>query len=263
MSQTALAALFGGAQSQGALSPAAAQIIDIDDLGADIQNALGISVDDITSSEVTLVTLLIDDSGSIRFAGNTQAVRDGHNVVLDSLTATKQKDSILVMCRYLNGKVLYPFTPVAQAPHMDASNYDPLGGTPLYDESVTTAATVIAKTQEFVDNGVACRSVTVIVTDGGDASSHRNSATDVKKLVRDMYRQECHIVAFMGVDDGLTDFRQVAKDMGVADEWILTPGNSPSEIRRAFAMVSQSAVRASQSAGTSFSQAAMGGFASP
>ena len=34
--------------------------------------------------------------------------------------------------------------------------------------------------------------------------------------------------------------------MGIPDRWILTPGNSASEIRRAFAVFSQSAVRASQ-----------------
>ena len=47
--------------------------------------------------------------------------------------------------------------------------------------------------------------------------------------------------------------------MGIEDRWILTPGNNPSEIRRAFQVFSQSAVRASQAA--SFSQGTVGGFA--
>jgi hypothetical protein len=34
--------------------------------------------------------------------------------------------------------------------------------------------------------------------------------------------------------------------MGIPDRWVLTPGNSASEIRRAFQVFSQSAVRASQ-----------------
>jgi hypothetical protein len=66
----------------------------------------------------------------------------------------------------------------------------------------------------------------------------------------------------IGIADGSTDFKAVFGEMGIRDEWILTPKNSPSEIRRAFQMLSQSATRASQSA-TTFSQAAMGGFASP
>ena len=74
-----------------------------------------------------------------------------------------------------------------------------------------------------------------------------------------MTRSEAHIVAAMGISDGITDFRAVFRDMGIEDRWILTPGNNPSEIRRAFQVFSQSAVRASQAA--SFSQGAAGGFA--
>lgn len=259
----ALAGLFGGAQSQGALSPGALAVIDIHDIGTDIQNALGVSVDDVTASEVMLVALLVDDSGSIKAANNEPVVRDGHNLVLDSLIASKQKDGILAMCRYLNKGQLYAYMPVAQATRMDGKNFNATGSTPLYDESVTTLAAVIAKTQDFTDNGIACRTVTLIVSDGGDARSRRSSAADVKRLVDDMMRQECHIVAFMGIDDGgHTDFRAVAQSMGIRDEWILTPGNSDSEIRKAFAVFSQSAQRASQNAG-SFSAAAMGGFATP
>ena len=66
----------------------------------------------------------------------------------------------------------------------------------------------------------------------------------------------------MGIDDGGTDFHQVFRDMGIREQWILTPGNSQKEIRNAFQVFSQSAVRASQSAG-GFSQASLGGFSAP
>jgi len=63
-----------------------------------------------------------------------------------------------------------------------------------------------------------------------------------------MLAQENHIVAAMGISDGTTDFREVFRKMGIADRWILTPGNSASEIRRAFSVFSQSAVRAAAGA---------------
>jgi len=67
----------------------------------------------------------------------------------------------------------------------------------------------------------------------------------------------------MGFDDGAgTDFKQVFKEMGLRDEWILTPKTTPSEIRKAFQLFSQSAVRASQNA-ASFSKTALGGFGNP
>jgi hypothetical protein len=117
----------------------------------------------------------------------------------------------------------------------------------------------LAKTQEFEDNGVPCRTVTLILTDGADEHSRKQNAGTVKKLVTDMLMSEKHIIAAMGIDDGRTDFRLVFKGMGIQDNWILTPGNSQSEIRRAFQVFSQSAVRASQGA-KSFSQTAVGGF---
>jgi len=54
----------------------------------------------------------------------------------------------------------------------------------------------------------------------------------------------------------------VFREMGIEDQWILTPGNDGSQIRRAFQVFSQSAVRASQSA-AHFGQAVLGGFGAP
>lgn len=254
--------LFQAAVADNVLSQGALQALNIQDIGADINAALGVSVDDVKASEVVLVTQLIDDSGSIRFvAGNTEAVRDGHNLILDSLEKTKQNGGIFASCFYLNGTLLYPYTSVDKAARMSASNYDPNGGTPLYAQSIVTLGAVLAKCQEFRDSGIPCRTVTAIITDGGD-DNRLLGADKVKRIVDDMLRAENHIIAGVGIDDGRTDFYQVFGAMGIQKQWILTPKNSPSEIRRTFAMLSQSATRASQS-GATFSQQAMGGFASP
>lgn len=253
-----LASLFKSAQDDGTLSPQSARALNVVDLGAQIQAGLGIAVDDVESSEVVLVTLMPDDSGSIRFGNNAQAVRDGHNLVLDALGQCKQKDDIFVHNRYLNGDVLYPYTSLDAAVRMDNINYNPNLGTPLYDQTMVLLATVLAKSQEFIDNGVPVRTITLLITDGGDCSSTRADASHVKALVNDMLRAENHIVAAMGIHDGSTDFHQVFRSMGIPDEWILTPGNSSGEIRKAFQVFSQSAVRASQT--TTFSKTALGGF---
>lgn len=253
--------LFTTAAAEGALSQKSLQALGTIDLGAAIQAGLGVSVDDVQSSEVVLVNMLIDDSGSIRMGSNSQLVRNGHNQVVDALLSSKQKNSILVHTRYLNGTVLYPYTMLDQVPRMDTSNFNPMGGTPLYSESIVTLGTVIAKAQEFAQSGVAVRTVTAIITDGADTASGSRSIDKVKSVVTDMLRQENHIIAGMGISDGFTDFRQVFTEMGIEDRWILTPGNTDSEIRRAFQMLSQSAVRASQNA-ASFSKTAAGGFGS-
>ncbi len=255
--------LFQSAHQAGDLTAASMQALNVPDLGAQIQDALGMPALDVQASEVFLVAVLIDDSGSIRFVqGNSAAVCLGHNEVLRALRDSKQDDSILVHARYLNGTILYPFCPLAQAIEMTSGNYNPSGGTPLYEQSVNLLGTVLAKAQEFADNGVPVRTASLIVTDGNDESDRRKTEKDVSTIALDMQRRETHIIGAMGIKDGKTDFGEVFRSMGIQDQWILTPDNTPSEIRKAFGAFSKSAVRASQSA-QSFSQSAMGGFGAP
>lgn len=257
-----VASLFQAAADDGTLTPGASQaLVTIPDIGQQIQAALGVSPDDVTSSEVVLVTMMPDDSGSM--AGvNAQLAREGHNLVLEALGGSKQSESVLAHTRYLNGYVLYPYCQIAQAVRLDNMNYDPCHSTPLYDQSVVLLGTVLAKAQEFEMNGVPARTITLIITDGADCRSTHAKAKDVAKIVADMRRSEKHIVAALGIDDGYTDFRQVFKSMGIEDKWILTPKNNASDIRAAFLLFSKSAVRASQSS-KAFSATAGGGFGNP
>ena len=247
--------LLEDAHQRGTLSTTSMRALDIVDVGAQIQAGLGVTVDDVTASEVVLLTMMPDDSASIASAGNTAAVRDGHNFVLDALKQSKQSGEVLAHTRYLNGHVLCPYTALEHAVAMTNANYDPIHGTPLFDQTCVVLGTVIAKAQELAQAGIAVRTVTLIITDGSDYGSTRCKPDDVKALVTDMLSQENHVVAAMGIQDGSTDFRKVFQSMGIPGRWILTPGNSASEIRRAFQVFSQSAVRASQGA------AGLGGFA--
>ncbi len=254
--------LFQQSVAAGGMSPKSKDVLNIPDMGVAIQQQMGIVADDVPASEVILVALLIDDSGSISMAGNEQIVRDGYNMVLDALLKSKQDDNILITVSYLNGTVLMPFTQLKNAVRMDNKNFRASGGTPLYDQTAATLGAILAKTQEFQNNGTPVRSVTLIITDGADAGSHKMTPGKVKIIADDMLMQEAHIIAGMGIDDhGMTDFTQVFKSMGVRDNWILTPGNSQSEIRKAFQVFSQSVTKVSQNA-AAFSQGKLGGFGS-
>jgi hypothetical protein len=234
--------LLDDAHRTGTVSRAAMTALDVADLGAQIQAGLGVSVDDIAASEVVLVTMMPDDSHSIASAHNTQHVRDGHNLVLESLRRSRQAGEVFVHTRYLNGTVLYPYVALADAIEMDAGNYDPRLGTPLYDQTIVLLGTVLAKSTELAQAGVPVRTVTLLLTDGADYGSTRAGAKEVKALVGDLLAQEQHVVAAMGISDGSTDFHAVFRAMGIPDRWVLTPGNTAGEIRKAFQVFSQSAV---------------------
>jgi hypothetical protein len=245
---TKIKQLLEDAHDQGTLSAKSLAALDVVDVGAQIQAGLGVTIDDVAASEVVLLTMMPDDSNSIVSAGNVDAVRDGHNFVIDAVGRSKQSGEVLAHTRYLNGEVLFAYTALDHAVPMTPANYDPRFGTPLYDQTTVLLGTVIAKAQQLAQAGIAVRTVTLIITDGGDYGSKRCKPADVAAIVADMLAQENHIVAAMGINDGTTDFRAVFRAMGIPDKWILTPGNSATEIRRAFQVFSQSAVRATQGA---------------
>lgn len=276
--------LFNSAKNDDVLGDDALNALQVVDLGTKIGDALGIAADQFQQSEVVLVGVLMDDSGSIRFGGNTEAMADGHNCVIDALRGCKQQNNILFHSRLLSGTIINPFVSVDQAQRLttgNGGNYNPNHGTPLFDEAVAFWGTMLVKAQEFSDQGVPCRTISLIATDGADVSSthhyeHRNGKRmpkpGVKAIADDMLRQENHILAAMGIDDLTdptlkTDFREIFREMGIRDEWVLLVANSSDkttfqrDIRKACQVFSQSAVRASQSA-ASFSKQAIGGFGS-
>jgi hypothetical protein len=248
--------LLQTAVDEGALSARGKAAIDLVDPGAHIQAALGVPVDDVPASEVVLVTMMPDDSGSIAIARAAGAVAAGHNLVLDALARSRQRAAVLAHTRYLNGRILYPYCTLDGAVRMSQANYQPDQGTPLYDQSLVLLSTVLAKAQEMADAGVPARTVTLIITDGEDQHSTRARAADVRAVVDDMRRAETHVVAAMGVGGDPARFRAVFRDMGIDDRWILTPAAAETEIRRAFQVFSQSAARVSQGA----APAVLGGF---
>jgi hypothetical protein len=240
--------LLKDAHDTGALSAGALASLDIVDVGAQIQAGLGVHVDDVSASEVVLLTMMPDDSSSIASAGNTAAVREGHNLVIEAMAASKQGGEVLAHTRYLNGHVLYPYGALDHAVKMSSQNYRPDQGTPLYDQTMVLLGTVVAKSQELTAAGIAVRTVTLIISDGADYGSLRSRAADVRALVKDLLAQENHIVAAMGISDGSTDFRRVFGEMGIPDRWILTPSGTASEIRAAFQLFSRSAIATSAGA---------------
>lgn len=207
--------------------------------------SLGAPVDKYKGDDVLLAATLIDDSGSLNMASNAEAVRIGHNAVIQALLDSERPSAIWFHTRYLHGWELNPWNQLEKATKMDRSNYRPDDGTPLYDETAVILGSIIAKTQEFRNNWTTVRSATLIVTDGADNESRLQTAAMIKSIVTDMYATGIHIIAAMGIDDGSTDFRRVFIEMGIRENLILIPGSTPDEIRKAFGLFGKMARQAS------------------
>ena len=239
--------LFQTAAQQTVISPTSLSILSAGGIGQKVQAAMGVPVSDVTTDDVMLLQLEIDDSSSIRDADNEQIVRDGVNLTLDAVQDSKAENEVLATLWQLNRGVLDPYKKVKDTTRLNATNYIGSGSTPLYDRTIELLGAIVAKEQEFANAGVSVRTVTLIVTDGQDYGS-RARASEVRSLVMDLVSRENHLICAMGVDNGSTDFRKIFAEMGIRDANILTPANSASEIRKAFQVFSNTAKQASQGA---------------
>ena len=241
---TDLDQLMAAAVDDGILSPATKDLIDLNDTIALGSN--GVDMDDILATDVTLLTLVIDDSGSISYAGLEDAVRQGQNEMLDAFLSSKQKDAIMMATWYLNSKSpLHSYATMDNVIRLDDHNYVANGGTPLYDRTFEAIASNVAYAQQLRDTGTPVTNVVVIITDGEDQSSRKYRAADCARLIKDVM-QEQFTVVFVGVGSNTSAFEATATQMGIPKHNILTITASPSEIRRACRMISQSTIRTSQ-----------------
>lgn len=256
-----LQSLFSRAATGGTLS-AQSQTILSGDLGPlVIAGASGVAVNDIQASEVTLVTLLVDASTSIGERGLRDAVCAGQNQLLDAFAGSKERDAVLCALWTFasEAKVVHSYVPIDDATRLDARTYVPGGTTHLYDTFCDAAAANVAYAQTLRDGGTPVRSILVVVTDGEDVGSRRPART-CRKLATDLQKSEQFHLAFVGVGADV-DFHGVAGSMGFADGSVLVQKDAtPQALRAAFAMVSRSAVRASQGR---IQPGPMGGFFAP
>lgn len=255
-----LNALLASATSDGILSAGTSAMLSGHLGKVAIAGADGRAAEDIIATDVTLVTILIDASSSIGSSRLEKAVRDGQNALVDALATAKEEDSVLLALWTFNQDmvVVHSFVPVADAVRLDTTNYRPFGSTLLYDTYCEALGANVAYAQRLRDGGTPCRSIVVIVTDGEDVGSQRRAA-ECARLSQDLLASEQFILAFVGV--GGSDFEGIAQAMGIPKTNVLVQKDAtPSGLRRAFHMVSQSALRASQG---KIVPGAAGGFFAP
>ncbi len=247
MTQDEATTLFTSATAKGIISPQTSSLITGNLGNLVLAGAAGKDLEDITASDVTLVTVLIDASSSIADRGLEKPIREGQNALLDAFAGAKDRDAVLLACWTFNGSmdVIHSYVPVPDATRLDAKNYRASGSTALYDTWCTSLAANVAYAQRLRDGGTPTRSVVVVLTDGEDVGSKRTAA-DCARLSRDLLASELFTLALVGVGSDV-NFEHVAKSMGIPPGCILWERDAtPSGLRRAFQLVSRSAVRASQ-----------------
>ena len=220
---------------KGDLADQSSKALEAPNVKAAIARGLG---ERSSADELLLATILVDDSMSI--AAHINEIRGGHNNMLAALQNTTTSAEVRVQTRAFTQGILSPYRPIAQAMVLDERTFSGRSlaqYTPLYQQSVITLGTVMAKTQDEESRGAKVRTFTLIITDAEDNRSRDITAKDVHCIITDMTQYMTnHIVAGMGVGERpeARGFGQIFSDMGIQKRWQFTSACTSEEIRKEF-----------------------------
>lgn len=233
MSTSTVFDLFDNLVGQGELKNSY-DLLSTPDISNAIQAAAVLDPTQIKTANPFITSFLIDDSSSIRMAGNSDSVAQGCNHLMDSLCKAESAPGILMRAGYLNGGQLFPFLPLVnldqvasaaqnrpvyvQNPHMPrlrTGKYDPTGEyatgqnivmynpngyTPLYDRTIVEAGALMAEFSKFQLANRRARGGLLIIGDGHDEGSN-NSIDDCRAVVSDLFTLEILVIFAMGISD--------------------------------------------------------------
>jgi len=202
---------------------------------------IGAQVDDLNTDDVTLLSVIIDESSSMGSVRDD--VIDSFNQMARALNDSKAADSIIMSAWAFNdnARLMFGYTPIDQVKDLTRKEYSPSGATALYDAVLDGFTGIVGYGQDLRNNGIRTRSIVVVISDGGDNVSQKTSSA-VRTVAQDLIKQEFYTLAFVGLGDAPL-FNQIAQDMGFPN--VLTTQNTPGEIRRTLNLISNSVIRTS------------------
>lgn len=259
--------VMSNAVSAGIISSQSQQVIttDLDDIA--LAGCGGVDIDDIDSEDVTLVSVVLDCSGSMY--EHAQEVIDSYNTrFLRPMKSAKNAESILVSVWVFssgrnpdNVRLVHGYTPVPQCPNLTANDYDPNGGTPLYDAVLKSLTGVVSYGQTLRDNGTRTKSIVIVLSDGWENDS-RVSASKVRRISADVLRAQEFVLSYVFFGDQ-SEGDKAAQDIGFPPHHRLTDDKDDSGIRRVLGQMSASVISTSQAQVSSGSISANAFFQNP
>jgi uncharacterized protein YegL len=202
----------------------------------------GVDSNDLESADITLLSLLIDVSPSMK--NEINAVNEGFNILKESLEQSQNADSILVSTRTFNENqtVIHGFRKLEDMIPVKfvTSGYS----TALYD-TVTDALMAIRTYSEHLnENGTRTKCIMVVFSDGEDRCSSTNP-NETRILSSDCLKQENFILVYIGYRN---DLDSMADAIGFPIRMMLDK-NDPDihhKIRENMDQISKSIIRTSQ-----------------
>ncbi len=224
----------------------------------------GATINNLEASEYTLVTIALDETGSI--AGHEQEITDMLKTAVGACFSSPYSNNLLIRVirfdsRYVRQKgvgvdEVHGFKPLSE---IDLSSYPVLrggGSTPLYDAVYSAVGAMNVYAQNLVDLDFAVNGITFVITDGGENASTGAGVGDVRKeLTKSVTGEimESHLSILIGIDTGYGEVKQdlanFQRDAGMS-QFIWAGEATKSNLAKLAEFVSQSISSTSQALGT-------------
>lgn len=216
--------------------------------------ARGVSYSEVPGRVATIVTILVDNSGSMFY--HADAVRQGHERAIDIIRQESYSpQNVLLSTQLLNPALLSrrtsvvvdPYALLSDAARLNTENYSPRGGTPLVTRTIETLGVAFAKYREGRDVWKQVTTATIIMSDGEDESFFNGRSISPERaatLIKEMIATERHLIAAMGFGGDQAHFRTMFERMGIDPQWILTLGSTNEDILRALGLFAKAAAQA-------------------
>jgi hypothetical protein len=221
-------------------------------------NFSGIRTEHLGSTEYTIVTIAVDETGSTQ--GFEDALRDCLIAAVDACKKSPRSDNLLLRVlrfstSYPNGvEEIHGFKPLQEIDsQQDYPQLRPGGMTPLYDVCYSSIGAINVYAKKLMDDDFLANGIAFIITDGWD-----NQSQATPSMIKDQVEKavkgediESLITILIGINateafDELSNFQ---KEAGI-DQYIDAGEANKGKLAKLAAFVSQSVSSQSQALGS-------------
>ncbi|MCX6744866.1 MAG: hypothetical protein NTX82_05060 [Candidatus Parcubacteria bacterium] len=220
-------------------------------------NFSGIRTENLGATEYTLVTIAVDETGSV--CGFENELRNSLIAAVEACKKSPHSDNLLLRvikfstC-YKNGvEEIHGFKPLAEIDPQAYPNFTPGGCTPLFDACFSSVAAINIYAKKLMDDDFLTNGIVFVITDGCDNDSQSTPAMIKKEINKAVKGEtiESLITILVGINVAgctreLDDFRANA---GI-DQFIDAGQATKGKLAKLADFVSQSVSSQSQALGT-------------
>lgn len=191
------------------------------------------NVEDIDMGETVNVTILIDNSYSMK--DYEVILNDEINLMVNKFKKIHQAPKIYLSMGTFGQtvKVLTGFQPIV---NVNVPKFTPdEGATKLYDGCKEFMINIVKQQQDAMGAGIQSKNLLFIITDGEDNDSTFNSASEVKKMITYLMKDEKTAGSFVAMMCGIgnpTIFKNAQDAMGINKLFVVDPHKSEKEIEK-------------------------------